>query len=403
MKLKGYAVKEENRRKLEVTSAFLKLGALGYGGTALWGVFQNELQERRGWLTKERFLEGLALVQALPGAPLVQMCIFTGYQRAGGWGGLLAGLAFVLPAFVIMLSLATLHSSVGAAPFMRDAFYGLAPVVLAIFAVTLYRLGRNAIKDRTGIVIAVSAAALAAWTPLGLAATIALAGCAGIALYHSRVRGLLAALVVLLLVWAEPIVVSVLAGPGGSAAGTPETAGLRDLGLFFLKVGAATFGGGVSIIGFLQEQVVNQARWITAQDFLDGLALGQITPGPVIMVAAFVGYKVAGVAGAALATLAIFLPSFVLMLSILPVVDRVRGLAWVRAAIKGIGPAVIGAIAVSLLHLAPHAAPDAFAAAVLALTLIGLLTWRLPPLPSLLGGGVIGILAHSGLFGAVPA
>jgi chromate transporter len=400
--LKGRAVKEANRRKLEVASVFLKLGALGYGGTALWGVFQNELQERRGWLTKERFLEGLALVQSLPGAPLVQMCIFTGYQRAGAWGGLLAGLAFVLPAFAIMLVLAKLHASLGAAPFMRDAFYGLGPVVLALFAVTLYRLGRNAIKDRPSIAIAAAAAALAAWTPLGLAATIALAGCAGVALNYSRARGLLAGLVVALLAGAEQVVAALLAGPSASATVTPHAADFWDVGLFFLKVGAATFGGGISILGFVQEQVVNQAHWITAQEFLDGLALGQMTPGPIIMVAAYVGYKVVGVAGAALATVAIFLPSFVIMLSIMPVVDRVRGLAWVKAGIRGISPAVVGAISISLLRLAPHAAPDAFAAGVLVLTLLALLAWRLPPLPSLLGGCLIGVLVRSRMFGLLP-
>jgi chromate transporter len=138
---------------------------------------------------------------------------------------------------------------------------------------------------------------------------------------------------------------------------------------------------------------VNQFHWITPQEFIDGLAIGQLTPGPIIMVAAYVGYKVAGVAGAAVAALAIFLPSFVLMLSILPVLDRVRRLAWIKAAMKGISPAVIATLAVTIVQLVPHAATDAFTAAVLLVTVIVMLSWqRLPVLPSIACGGLAGIV-----------
>src|SRR5262245_16154774 len=133
-------------RRLEVVGAFLKIGALGYGPAAIWGLIQAEVQERRAWLTKERFLEGLALVNALPGAPAMQMCIFIGHQRAGLLGGLLAGLAFMAPAFFIMLLLCAITSAYGALPFMRDAFYGLSPVILGVFVVAVYRLGKTAIN-----------------------------------------------------------------------------------------------------------------------------------------------------------------------------------------------------------------------------------------------------------------
>src|SRR5215471_8771553 len=126
---------EKKRNLLEVTAAFLKLGAIGYGGPAFWGLIQAELQERRGWLTKERYLEGMALVQSLPGATAVQMCIFTGYQRAGFWGGVLAGIGFCAPAFAIMLVLSALYAAYGSLPLLRDAFYGVGPVVLGIFIV----------------------------------------------------------------------------------------------------------------------------------------------------------------------------------------------------------------------------------------------------------------------------
>ena len=384
-----------NRRRLEAFGVFLKIGSLGFGGiAAIWGLIQAEVQERRNWLSKERFVEGLAVVQALPGATALQMCIFAGYQRAGRWGGVLAGLGFILPAFGIMLALAALHSAFGALPFMRDAFYGLSPVVLGIFVVAVWRLGRNAIKDAFGVLLALAAVAALLFSPLGPAGTFLLAGCVGIAVHYSARAGVIAGLGVLLLVAAERFAESLL--PAISPA-APAAAGLWDIGSFFFKVGALTFGGGLSILAFIQDQLVNQLHWITTEEFLEALAVGQITPGPVIMVAAFVGYKVAGVAGATLAAVAIFLPSFILMLSILPLLDRVRALAWMRAAMRGVSPAVVGAIALTVVQLTPHAAADAFRGALLVLTVLALLLWRLPVLPAVLCGGLLGILARSRL------
>ena len=382
-----------DRRSLwEVARVFLKIGAVGYGAAAIWGLIQSEVQERRAWLTKERFLEGLAFVNVLPGAPAMQMCIFAGHQRAGFWGGVLAGLAFMAPAFVIVLVLSAVAAQYGALPLMRDAFYGLSPVVLGIFVVAAFRLGKTAVKDAFSAVMAAAAAAALAFTVFGVAGTLILSGCAGVAMHYSRKAGLMAAAVALLLIGVERAAESMLAGPGAGAAGQP---GLWDLGLFFFKVGALTFGGGMTIIAFVQDQVVNQLNWITSQEFLECLTLSQLTPGPIIMVAAYVGYKVAGIAGATMGACAIFLPSFILALSILPFLDRVRGLAWVKAAMRGIAPAVVGAIVVTVVQLAPHAAPDVFSTAVLLATVAVLLAWRLPVISLVLTGGLVGIFAHS--------
>jgi chromate transporter len=310
-------------------------------------------------------------------------------------GGVLAGLGFVLPAFAIMLALTALHSAYGALPFMRDAFYGLGPVVLGIFAVAVWRLGRNAIKDRFSIVVALGAIAALALSPIGPAATFLLAGCIGVAVHHSLRSGLVSAAVVIALSAAEHFVAAWL---GSLSTGTaPASSGLWDIGVFFFKVGALTFGGGLTIIAFIQDQVVNQLHWISAEEFLEGLAIGQVTPGPVIMLAAFVGYKVAGVAGAAVAAGAIFLPSFVLLMSILPWLERFRSLKWVRAAMRGVSPAVVGAIALTVVHLAPTAAPDLFTGALFVVTMAGLLLWQIPAVPAAVGGGIVGILARSSL------
>lgn len=382
-----------DRRSLsELASVFLKIGAVGYGAAAIWGLIQSEVQERRAWLSKERFLEGMAFVNMLPGAPALQMCIFVGYQRAGLRGGVLAGLAFMAPAFALMLLLSVAAAQFGALPFMRDAFYGLSPVVLGIFAVAIYRLGRTGIKDVFAALMAAGAAAALAFSFAGVAGILVLAGCLGVAMHHSRRSGLMASLVALALIGAERAAGSLLSVSGASPVGQPA---LWDLGLFFFKVGAATFGGGMTIIAFVQNQVVNELQWITQQEFLECLTLSQFTPGPIIMVAAYVGYKVAGVAGATVAACAIFLPSFILMLSILPFLDRIRELAWVKAAMRGIAPAVVGTIAITVAQLAPHAVPDVLSGAVLLVTVAVLLAWRLPVISLVLAGGLIGILARS--------
>ena len=378
----------------EIVKAFLKLGAMSYGGPAIMGIMQAEIQEKRGWLSKERFLEALALVNMLPGPGATQLGIFLGYHRAGWWGGMLAGLCFILPAFFIMLALTLLYSTYGALPVVRDAFYGLGPVVLGIFVVAIYRLGRAALIDWRQILLAIGGAIAVAFTPLGIVTTLLLAGGVGVALYHSRAWGLRVALVILLLfaayTWGHwPLANNALIEQG--AATTDAAApGLWDIGSFFFKVGAFTFGGGITMLAFVQEQVVTQLHWLTPQEFLDGLALGQLTPGPILMVAAYVGYKLAGMAGAAVGGIAIFLPSFVLMLSVLPVLTRFKDLLWIKAAMKGISAAVIGAIAVSLLQMAPHAAPDAFTVFLMIVTVAMMLLWRAGPLPLMLGGSYIG-------------
>jgi chromate transporter len=380
------------RRRLEVFEVFLKIGAFGFGVAAIWGLIQAEVQERRKWLSKERFVEGLAVVQALPGATALQMCIFAGYQRAGYWGGVLAGIAFMLPAFAIMLVLAALHSAYGALPFMRDAFYGIGPVVLGIFAAAVWRLGGSAVKDWFSVLLALGAVGALLLSPLGPAGVFLLAGCIGVAVHHSRKGGLIATAAVFLLIGAERFAESILPAVTQGHAGS---AGLWDIGVFFFKVGAVTFGGGLTIIAFIQDQVVNQLHWITSEQFLDALAIGQVTPGPVIMLAAFVGYKVAGVAGAVVAASAIFLPSFILMLSVVPVLDRVRSLAWTRAAMRGISPAVVGAVALTVVQLTPHAVTDVFTGALFVFAIAALLLWKLPALALALSGGLLGILARS--------
>ena len=373
----------------EVVRSFLKIGALSYGGPAILGLMQTEFQEKRAWLSKERFLEGLALVNMLPGPGATQLGIYIGYVRAGWWGGALAGFCFIAPAFVIMLALATAYAEFGALPLSKDVFYGLGPVVVGIFAVAVYRLGRNAVGDVWQGGFTVGAALLAAFSPFGIVATLLLVGALGVARYGNRRAGIMAAIAVLVLAglvrWAGGTL-----DPSALVLGADNQTGLADLALFFFGVGAFTFGGGLSTLAFMQDQVVNQLHWLTDREFLDGLALGQLTPGPILMVAAFVGYKLAGVIGALVAALAIFLPSFLLMLSILPWMARIKEWRWMKAALKGIGPAVIGLLIVALGQMLPAAVTDIFTGLLMLAAVAGLLIWRVGPLPPLLAGAALG-------------
>jgi chromate transporter len=356
---------------------------------------QAELQEKRQWVSKERFVEGLSLANLIPGATLTQFCMFLGYARGGFWGGLLAGLCFVLPAFAIMLVLTLTYAHLGATPIMRGGLYGLGPVVVAIFVVAVYRLSRSEVSTFPQIIIALAAAAAVAFSPVGVAPTLALAAGTGILIFHSlRAGALILAVMTAFLIGTSfgPWVPTSLVAPTVQATASGHPAGLAEIGAFFSKIGALTFGGGLTIIALIQEQAVDHYHWLTHQEFIDGLALGQFTPGPMIIVAAYVGYKVSGLGGAAIAAAAIFLPSFVITLPILPVYERVRKLVWTTAAMKGIGPAVMGILVVKLGQMAPHALPDFAAVAILIATIVALLMSRIGPVKIMIAGSVFGVL-----------
>ena len=393
----------ENEPK-DIAMTMFKLGATSYGGPAIMGFMQAELQERRRWVSKERFLEGLAVANMVPGATATQLGIFLAYARGGWWGGLLGGLCFVLPAFVIMLALTIGYATFGVTPLARSALYGLGPVVIGLFAIALYRLGKTAASTAPEAIIGLAAAAALATTRLGIVAILILAGCAGLLLFYrgkslARVRALsgLVVLAVLATVWW-----TLTSPPSSTGEGwTPNPKSLLDLGLYFLKVGAFTIGGGLTMIAFIQDQVVGQFGWLTPREFIDGLALGQLTPGPVLMIAAYVGYKLAGLAGAAVAATAAFLPSFVIMLAILPILDRVRQMTWVKAVTKGMSPAVIGVLAVSLVRLSPAAIPDPSALAILIVTVIAAMAFHIGAFKLMLGGAIAGLLRSQLPLGAL--
>jgi chromate transporter len=241
---------------------------MSYGEPAIMGIMQTEIQEKRRWISKQDFVEGLALVNMLPGPGATQLGIFIGHAKAGLIGGIIAGICFILPAFLIMLALAAAYVAFGTLPSMRNAFYGIGPVVVGIFATSVYRLGKAAIRERSQIAIAVAAAVAVFFNPVGLVLPLITAGCVGIALFHSRRTGLIAICILVAALGAyylidillNQLILPTADLPKRSNAASPS---LWEVGAFFFEVGAFTFGGGLSMLAFIQEQVVNQFGWLT--------------------------------------------------------------------------------------------------------------------------------------------
>lgn len=316
----------------ELVRLFLKLGFSGFGGPlAHIGMMQAEVVERRRWLTKEQFLEGLAVCQMLPGPASTQLGLYIGYTQRGLAGGLVTGLAFVLPGFLIILTLSWLYGVLGSVPRVQGIFAGINPAVVAIIVHACYRLGRSAITDLPLLVLAAGAFVLTAVLDVDVVVTLLLAGLVGIALYGLPRR----------------------AGGAFLLAGVAPVWGVwGNLAYIFAKAGAFVYGGGYVIIPFVQREVVERLGWMSVRTFLDGIALGQITPGPIVNISAFVGYQAAGVPGAALAAASVFLPAFAFILAAAPLMARLREAPRIKAFLTGVNAAVVGAILGATVPLA---------------------------------------------------
>ena len=355
----------------QLVSAFLKLGLVGFGGPpAHIALIQNECVERRGWLTQERFLQGLALCQMLPGPVSTQLAIYAGFCLRSWRGAMVAGCAFILPAFALLLGLTWLYFRFGALPAIQGLFDGMSPVVLAMILAASYRLARATATDWILWATLAASAVLIGIFSFNIILLFLLAGLLGVLLYGPK-RGpriSSAAYLILLPLWVE-------------------------LGWFFTKVGSLIFGGGLVIIPFIQSEVVDRMGWLTNQEFLDGLALGQMTPGPVVITATFIGYKVAGLLGAFVSTVAIFLPSFVFIFLAAGSLQRIERSRYVQAILKTVNVAAAGAILGAFLPLARHSLLHPFPLVLFGAALVTMLRYRISFLKVLAAGAFIGWLA----------
>lgn len=338
-----------------LTLYFLKLGAFGFGGpVALAGYMQRDLAEERGWITREEYHDGLAIAQTMPGPLAAQLAMWIGFIRYGVLGATLVGIVFVLPPFIIVSAVAVAYVAFEGLPQIRALFYGIGPAAIAIVALTAWKLARS--TDGRDAKLWLTSAVLMAITiavRAELAWLFVLAGVVAIAVYAPpwrRAKRARAATLSGLL--PLPLV------PGATLAVPAATGSLLVLTLFFLKAAAFTFGSGLAIVPFLHAGVVVEHHWLDERQFLDAVAMGIITPGPVVIMATFVGYLAAGMTGAVLATFGVFAPVWVFNVVVGKLFLRHRANPQVRAFVKGATAAAVGAIAGASVILAEGAMVD---------------------------------------------
>jgi chromate transporter len=382
---------------------FLRFGLLAWGGpVAQIAMIRQELVDEARWVSRERFNRVLAVYQALPGPEAHEMCVYFGYLARGRLGGLLAGLGFMLPGFLLMFTLSWLYATYGLrSPLLGAIFFGFQAAVLALIVRAVHRIGQHAVTDRWLAAVA-GLAFVAQWLGVHFALTLGVAG--GAALLRTRGRpGAAAALLALSAVVLGALAVGGLGPSGAPTAGAPEAGlaggkpSLRGLLASGLRTGLLTFGGAYTAIPFLQRDAVEAGGWMTNAQFLDGIALGGILPAPLIIFSTFVGYLGGGPPGALVMTLGVFLPAFAFTLVGHEYVERVIGNKAVHGALDGIAAGVVGLIAATALDLLRAQATGWQALLIFALALGALYRWRAKTtvLYVVLGGGLAGlVLTH---------
>jgi chromate transporter len=372
----------------ELAGLFLKLGATAFGGPAAHiAMMEDEVVRRRGWLTREEFLDLLGATNLIPGPNSTEMAIHVGHHRAGWWGLLVAGLCFILPATAIVWALAWAYVRFGRLPEAAGLLYGVKPVIIAVVLQALWSLGRSAVKTRGLAVAALASAALGA---AGIDELALLFGAGAVVALARRLLpggGASAALL------AAP-----LPSVGVAAVAAAQPFQLSTLFLVFAKIGAVLFGSGYVLLAFLRSELVVRLGWMTEAQLLDAVAVGQVTPGPVFTTATFVGYLLGGHAGAVAATAGIFLPAFVFVAASGPLVPRLRRSPTAGAFLDGVNVASLALMAVVTWQLGWSAVRDLPTAVLAAASALLLLRYRVNSSWLVLGGGGAGILLrHFGL------
>jgi len=374
----------EPGRIKEIVRYFLRLGVLGFGGpVALVGQMERELVAERGWLTKEQMREAIAVCQSLPGPLAIQVGIFVSYLRGGQRGAWAGGWAFILPNFLIVVTLGALYVRLGGLSLVTAIFYGVSPAVIALILHSCYRLAKLGMEDRIQWALGLACLVITVVLQSEVALLFLSAGAIGVLCYGTLFRRRTGR--------AMSVVAPIIAGAPTSAIANAST--VTKLLLFFLKAGALTFGSGLVIVPFLQQGVVQQHGWLNERDFLVAVAVGMISPGPVVITATFVGFLVAGFWGALAATIGIFLPSFVLVIVAAPLLARHRANPNVQGFIKGAYAAAIGTILGACVLLGKIAIGDWFTMLVAALALLVLFRWKVSNPLLIAAAAVAGLVA----------
>jgi chromate transporter len=375
----------------ELVRYFAYLGTFGFGGPiALAGYMQRDLVERRRWFTPEEYEDGLALAQLAPGPLAAQLAIYLGWARFRVLGATLVAVAFVMPSFLMVLAISALYVRYDGLAWMQGLFYGIGAAVIAVIGRSAVKLVRMTItRDRLlWLVLAVNAT-VTAWTEREIVWLFLLGGLLVVALRAwPRPRPGGAALALAPWPWLSTVL---LGGVHGAASMTT----LGTIFLYFAAAGAVVFGSGLAIVPFLHGGVVDRFHWLTDQQFLDAVAVAMITPGPVVITVAFIGYLVAGPAGATVAAVATFLPCYLFIIIPAPYYRRWSNNRSIRAFIDGVTAAAIGAIVGAVFVLARRSIHDIPTATIALVTLATALKLKKVPEPLIIvAAGVAGLLLH---------
>lgn len=370
----------------EVALLFLKLGCTAFGGPAAHiSLMRREVVERRHWITDGEFLDLLGGANMIPGPSSTEMGILLGYRRAGPLGLLVAGSLFITPAMLMVLALAWAYTRFGTLPATGWLLYGIKPAVIAIVVLALWGLGRTAFKTPVSPIIGAGALALylLGINPLPIlvaAAVVGLAITGGEMWVRARKSVESAAGALLIAMGAAP----------RFSDGHKTAISLRVLFLTLLKIGAVLYGGGYVLLAFVQDDFVHHLGWLTSKQVLDAVAIGQITPGPLFTTATFIGYLVAGLPGALVATLAIFLPAFIYTPLVFPLLPRLRRSPLFRGLLDGVNVSALGLMAGVTVQLGRTAIVDPLTATLAILCLVAL-RYKCAPVLLLLACGAIGV------------
>jgi chromate transporter len=372
----------------DLLAYFLRLGTFGFGGPiALAGYMQRDLVEERHWVSKSEYLEGLAFAQLSPGPLAAQLAMYIGWLHGGIVGTTLVGIAFILPSFLMAIAVAALYVHYGSLPWIQGMFYGIGAAVIAIITRSAIKLVRGPVgKDWLLWTIFAVLAVTTAWTQSEIVWLFILCG------------------VIAMLVKAPPslhtgaapmLFMGGLSPFLGGIHGVASAATVGVLFLFFLKAGAFVFGSGLAIVPFLYGGVVAKFHWLTERQFVDAVAVAMITPGPVVITAAFIGYLVAGPIGAILAAGAVFAPPYFIVLFGAPYYRRFAQNRQVKAFVQGVTAAAVGAIAGAVFILARRSLIDIPTVLIGVITLAVLMfTKKIPEPVAILAAGALGILLH---------
>ena len=366
----------------QIAGYFLRLGTTGFGGPiALAGYMQRDLVERRRWFTQEEYLQGLAVSQTLPGPLAAQLAMWLGYVRRGFWGAVAAAVPFILPPFVIVSIVAALYVAFRGTTVIQALFYGIGPTVIALILRGAWKLlGVTVKNDRRLWAIFAVVTLITFAVRSEVAVLFVLAGFLGVLLYAPPG-------------WLRRPAISPAAIPLGLGTLVTQAADpnvLVQLGIFFFKAGAFTFGSGLAIVPF--PGVVRDYGWLTEREFLDAVAMGMITPGPVVITAVFVGYLVAGLPGATIAGIGVFLPPFLMVVLFAPWIIRYRKHPVVQGFTKGATAAAAGAIVGAAGVIATQVLVDVPTISIFVISLV--ILWRLRvPEPALVAvSAIVGLV-----------